>query len=170
MKKTKKLLWKDLERNLNSTDKNDLLELIHDLYDAGKRNQAFLHARLGLGDDVLKPYKDTISRWTCPDVLEEQDYSTARARRAISDYKKATGRPVGIAELTVHYCEECTSFLGYCSLDDEFYFKALLRVFEQALKIISRLEPGLQRSFLDRLACVRRESGNWGSGIGDYMD
>jgi hypothetical protein len=28
-----------------------------------KDNQSFLHARFGLGDDVLKPYKETLERW-----------------------------------------------------------------------------------------------------------
>lgn len=49
-------------------DRAGLLGLLQDLYAANKDNQAFLHARLSLGDDVLKPYKTAIDRWLWPDV------------------------------------------------------------------------------------------------------
>jgi hypothetical protein len=35
-----------------------------------KDNQNFLHARFGLGCDVLKPYKTIIERWLWPDVYK----------------------------------------------------------------------------------------------------
>jgi hypothetical protein len=46
--------------------------LIQDLYAAHKDNQTFLHTRFGLGEDVLKPYKETLDRWLWPDVLRTQ--------------------------------------------------------------------------------------------------
>ena len=39
--------------------------LVQDLYTASKDNQAFLHARLGLGQDQLQPFKASISNWIC---------------------------------------------------------------------------------------------------------
>jgi hypothetical protein len=35
--------------------------LIQDLYAAHKDNQTFLHTRFGLGEDVLKPHKETLT-------------------------------------------------------------------------------------------------------------
>ena len=56
--------WTDVKTKLAAFDRAGLLGLVHDLYMAGKDNQAFLHARFALaGDDVLKPYKATIDRW-----------------------------------------------------------------------------------------------------------
>ena len=52
--------WTDVKAELASFDRLGLLGLIQDLYDAHKDNQAFLHARFGLGADVLKPYKETL--------------------------------------------------------------------------------------------------------------
>jgi hypothetical protein len=101
----KKPTWTDLKRQLADLDRPALLGLIQDLYAASKSNQAFLHARFALGEDVLEPYKSTIDRWVCPDVMRNQDISVAKAKKAISDYKKAIGRPEGLAELTVFYCE-----------------------------------------------------------------
>jgi hypothetical protein len=47
--------WTDVKAALASFDRPGLLGLIQDLYAAHKDNQTFLHARLGLGEDVLSP-------------------------------------------------------------------------------------------------------------------
>lgn len=162
--------WTDLKHQLADLDRSALLGLIQDLYAASKSNQAFLHARFALGKDVLEPYKRTIDRWVCPDVMLNQDISVAKAKKAISDYKKAIGRPQGLAELMVFYCESCMNLLGYCGMNDEGYFNALVRMFEQALKVIAALDPGEQDAFVKRLERVRSEGHNWGWGVGDDMD
>lgn len=160
MKKSnkKKPTWTDLKSQLADLDRPVLLGLIQDLYAASKNNQVFLHARFDLGEDVLEPYKSTIDRWICPDVMRNQDISGAKAKTAISDYKKAIGRPEGLAELTVFYCESCMNLLGYCGMDDEGYFNALVRMFEQALKAIAALEPSEQDAFVERLELRRDRS------------
>jgi len=66
--------WSDVKAKLADFDRAGLLGLAQDLYAASKDNQAFLHARLGLGDDPLKPYKATIERWLWPDVYKNQDF------------------------------------------------------------------------------------------------
>jgi hypothetical protein len=77
--------WVDVKVKLATFDRAALLELIHHLYAAHKDNQAFLHARFGLGQDVLEPYKKTIDRWLWPDVFRNQDTSVSKAKQAISD-------------------------------------------------------------------------------------
>ena len=55
--------WSDVRAALLTFDRAGLQGLVQDLYAASKNNQAFLHARLGLGHDQLKPTKSIISRW-----------------------------------------------------------------------------------------------------------
>jgi len=81
--------WSDVKTKLVDFDRAGLLGLLQNLYAANKDNQAFLHARLSLGDDVLKPYKVIIDRWLWPDVFKNQDTSVAKAKKPIADYKKA---------------------------------------------------------------------------------
>ncbi len=95
----KQLTWSDVKTRLTDFDRTGLLALVQDLYAASKNNRAFLHARFNLGDDALKPYKTTIARWLYPDVLRSQDISIAKAKKAISDYKKAIGQAEGLVEL-----------------------------------------------------------------------
>jgi len=166
--KKKNPTWNDLKRAIGGLGRDALLTVLHDLYAASKDNRTFLHARFSLGDDVLEPYKAIIFRWICPDVM--QAYSVAKAKKAISDYKKAIGDAAGLAELSVFYCESCRDLLSYCGMEDEGYFNALVRMFEQALKTIATCEPGQQKGFVARLEDVRREGHNWGWGIGGDMD
>ena len=122
--------WSDVKDKLADFDHASLLALVHDLYAASKDIQVFLHARLNLGGDVLKPYKTTIARWLWPDVVKNQDTSVSKAKKAIADYKKAIGQPEGVSELMVFYCEQAAGFSMDVGLQDEGYFDALVRMFE----------------------------------------
>lgn len=90
--------WADVRAFLLRFDRAGLQELIQDLYAANKDNQAFLHARFGLGPDPLGPYKATISRWINPDLMKNETVSVSRAKKAIADYDKAIGRPAGMGQ------------------------------------------------------------------------
>ena len=162
--------WNDVKIKLVDFDRAGLLALLQDLYVASMENKAFLHARLNLGDDVLKPYKVTIDRWLWPEVFKNQDTSVSKAKKAISDYKKAIGQPDGLAELMVFYCERAAGFCNDVGLQDEGYFDALVRMFERALKTISTLPEGSRPELFARLDAARRISHNFGYGVGDDMD
>ena len=162
--------WSDVKTKLADFDRAGLISLVQDLYAASKDNQAFLHARFALGDDVLKPYKATIDRWLWPDLFKNQDISVAKAKKAIADYKKATGQPEGVAELMVFYCERAAGFSDDVGLQDVGYFDALVRMFGQALKTIDRLPEDCRSALMARLDSVRHISHNFGYGVGDDMD
>lgn len=161
--------WSDVKAKLADFDRQGLIGLVQDLYAASKDNQAFLHARFALGGDVLKLYKATIDRWLWPDVFKNQDTSVAKAKKAISDYRKAIGQPEGLAELMVFYCERAAGFSNDVGLQDEGYFIALVRMFGQALKTIEALRHDC-RPLMARLDSVRHISHNFGYGVGDDMD
>jgi len=162
--------WTDVKAKLASLDRPGLVGLIQDLYAAHKDNQTFLHARFGLGEDILTPYKETLDRWLWPDVLRNQDTSVIKAKQAISSYKKAVGDPVGLAELMVFYCECAAGFCNGILYQDDSYFDALVRMFEQALKIIAQLPASDRHPLVARLDKVRTISHNFGYGVGDDMD
>ena len=162
--------WTDVKAQLASFDRQGLLRLIQDLYVAHKDNQTFLHARFGLGQDVLRPYKETLDRWLWPDVLRNQDTSVIKAKQAISSFKKAVGDLAGLAELMVFYCECAAGFCNDVGYQDEAYFNALVRMFEQALKTISQLSANDRNPLIARLDRVRVISHNFGYGVGDDMD
>ena len=162
--------WSDVKARLAEFDRTSLLGLVKDLYGASKDNQAFLHARFDLGADVLWPYKIRIDRWLSPDLLKNQNVSVSKAKSVITDYQKAIGRPEDLAELMVFYCERASDFSNTLGFADEAYFKALLKMFEAALKISITLQNDLRDALLDRLDDVRSVSHNIGYGVGDEMN
>ena len=151
-------------------DRVGLLGTIQDLYAASKDTRAFLHARFGLGPDVLAPYKVTIARSLWPDLARSQRPSVAAAKKAIADYRKAIGQPDGLAELMVFYCEQATGFGSEYGFEDGGYFDALVRMFEQALKASVVLPAERCDLMLRRLAAVCRIGHRFGYGVGDAMD
>jgi hypothetical protein len=162
--------WTDVKAKLAGLDRLGLVGLIQDLYAFQKDNQTFLHTRFGLSGDVLKPYKQTLERWLYPDVLRNQNTSVTQAKQAISDYRKAIGDPAGLAELMVFYCENAADFCNEFGNQDEGYFGALIRMFEQALEVARQLPEADRNALMVRLDYVRIISHNLGYGIGAEMD
>ena len=110
-----------------------------------------------------------MDRWLWSDVLRNQDTSVVKAKQAISSFRKAVGELSGLAELMVFYCERAAGFCSDIGYQDDGYFDALVRTFEQALKIIARLSANDRKGLIARLDRVRVISHNFGYGVGDDM-
>ena len=162
--------WSDVRAALLHFDRAALRGLVHDLYTASKDNQAFLHARLGLGHDQLQPFKASISRWICPDLMKNQPISVSKAKKTIADYKKAIGRPDGMAELSIYYCEEAFGFLESCSVEDESYFAALIRMYGRSLEFVSSLPPAERATYIERLEKLRSRGRRIGWGVEEELN
>src|SRR6202142_4435252 len=143
--------WTDIKARLAGFDRRELMGLIQDLYAAHKDNRTFLHARFAIGSDALRPYKETLDRWLSPDVLRNQDTSVAKAKQAISGYRKAVGEPAGLAELMVFYCESAAGFCNDVGNDDKGYLDALIRMFERALEVTRHLPAADRDALIARL-------------------
>lgn len=161
--------WTDIKAKLADFDRARLLDLVRDLYAVRDDNRTFLHARFGLGEDVLEPYKRTIDRWLWPDAFRRENPSVSKAKQAISDYKKAVGEPDGLAELMVFYCEQATGFCSDLGYQDEGYLDALVRMFENALQLARALPAANQEKLLARLSRVSEMGHQLGYGVGDAM-
>jgi hypothetical protein len=162
--------WTDVKAKLAGFDQKGLLGLVQDLYAASKDNQAFLHTRFSVGEDVLQPYKETIKRWLWPDVIRNQNTSVVKAVQAVSQYRKAAGDPAGLTELMVFYCERAAGFcsdIGYC---EDSYFNSLVRMFGEALATANMLPASSRDALVARLHRVARISHSFGYGVADDMD
>jgi hypothetical protein len=170
MVKQKDATWSDVKAGLALFDRAGLLGLMKDLYSLRPENRAFVAARLGIGGDHLRPFKIMISRWIFPDLTRGQDVSVAKAKKAIADYRKAIGQPEGMAELTTFYCEEAARLVRDCGLEDEAYYAALVRMFEQALSQAATLQPDVRDNMLRRLDAVRGSLHGVGWGVSDAVN
>jgi hypothetical protein len=170
MVKPRETTWNDIKAELAQFDRMGLLGLLKDLYALRPENRAFLAARFGVGSDPLTPFKKVISRWIYPDLMKGQDVSVAKAKKAIADYRKAVGRAEGITELCVFYCEEAARLVGDCGLEDEAYYSALVRMFEQGLAQAIELPTEERNKMLKRLDAVRGSLRGIGWGVSDAVN
>lgn len=167
--KKKRPTWTDVKKQLAELDRPALINVVQDLYKASKANQLFLLARFVQSDDTLEPFKATIDRWVNPSWQKKQDFSVSKAKKAISDYKKAVGDPEGLAELMVFYCECAVKPIEEICYEDESFFIALEGMFDQALSVIVTLDAGKQANFIERLQNIKDIARNWGGGTHDTM-
>ena len=93
-----------------------------------------------------------------------------KAKQAISSYRKAVGESAGLAELMVFYCERAAGLCSDVGYQEDGYFDALVRMFDQALKLIAQVSASDRHALIARLDRVRIISHNFGYGVGDDMD
>jgi len=159
--------WGRVKSKLSDLDQTGLIALLRDLYAASKDNRAFLHARLDLGGESLDPYKRIIARSLWPDW--NKPASVAAARKAISAYGRAKGRPEDMAELMIFFCEQAAGFIRDVGLQDERYFDALVRMYARALTGVAALPHPRTAEQFERLGRVCELCRDIGYGIFDEM-
>ena len=105
-----------------------------------------------------------------PRSQKGQPVSVSKAKKAVTDYRKAIGRPEGLAELSIFFCEEAFSFAESCSFQIESYFVVLLRMYGQSVKLIGNLPLAERRPYLERLNKLRSRSKHVGYGVQDELN
>jgi len=168
MKKDKNLVsWKDVKQILSGKNSDELLTLINDLYALSKENKNFIHARYSITGDPLKPYKILIEQSIYPDFNKPLKLSVGR--KAISDYKKAIGDPIGILELMVFYIECGNRFtVDYADIDEQFY-NSVESMFDKVIKILNKSKQDIIDKFLPRLRAIVKNAHGIGWGYYDYL-
>lgn len=165
--------WSAARKHLTTLDKPALLALVKDLYDCGAENRDFIQARCqdaDSGGEVLEVYRKRIV---------EQFFSRRAdgigalklgvARKAIRDYRKATGNLSGAAELLMTYVENGAEFThNYGDIDERFYNSiesALQELYSLLLVEAREMYP----KFRARLVRVVQMTDGIGWGFGDCV-
>lgn len=165
--------WTAVRQPLATWDKPALLALMKDLYDAAAANRDFIHARCQAeagGGEVLEKYRQKIIRqFFSKSSIGIGPLKLGEARKAIRDYRKATGNIPGTAELLMTYVESGVEFTKqYGDIDERFYSSV-----ESALKELAVLLRGAARElypqFSVRLANVEQMSDGVGWGFHDFI-
>jgi hypothetical protein len=163
--------WTKASEYLGGLSKPNLLALVKDLYDLTPANRAFINARCqSEGDDgaTLEAYRNKIVEQFYP-KRGEGKLKLGEARKAIRDYRKATGDIPGTAELLMTYVENGVRFTcEYGDIDERFYNSV-----ESALNEISSLlrkkASNLYSQFRERLETIGHETEGIGWGFGDAV-
>ena len=162
--------WSAIRKRLETFDRTGLLALIADLYNASAENRRFLESRLLSEKGAIEQYRRTVIAAIYPDPLSRRPISVRDASAAITQYRRATGDPVGTTDLILSFVEagtEQSADLGYA---DDGYFTALERKLDAIDDAFDGLPPNDQATVLRRLSRVRHHAQNIGWGYGDYVD
>jgi hypothetical protein len=157
-----------LRRELATWDKPALLTLVKCLYEAAAENRDFIQARIQPGgDESLEKYRSKIVEQFFP-TRGEGKLKLGEARKAIRDYRNATGNLAGTAELLMTYVENGAEFTAdYGDIDERFY-SSVESVLDE-LAALLRGEEGMYPQFSERLARVEQLTDGIGWGFHDYV-
>lgn len=163
--------WSAARKHLMTWEKPALLALVKDLYDSAAENRDFIQARCNAeetGGEMLEKYRRKIVEQFFP-ARGGGKLKLTEARKAIRDYRRATGNIAGTTELLMTYVENGARFTDqYGDIDERFYSSV-----ESALDELAALLRGEAREmysqFTDRLAEVDRMASRIGWGFGDYV-
>jgi hypothetical protein len=168
--------WSAIRHQLTAWEKPVLLALVKDLYETSPNNRDFIQARCMPGDsdeDVLEKYRKKIIDQFFP-ARGFGKLKLGEARKAIRDYRKATGNAAGAAELLMTYVENGARFTHeYGDMEERFYDSM-----DSAIEELSALLLGEAREsypkFRERLAKVERMADGIGWGfqdsVGDFVE
>jgi hypothetical protein len=165
--------WSAARRHLATLDKPALLALVKDLYDSSAENRDFIQARCQAADsggEVLEAYrKRIVEQFFSKRADGIGPLKLGVARKAIRDYRKASGSLSGTAELLMTYVENGAEFThDYGDIDERFYNSV-----ESALEELACLLRGEAREmypqFSERLARVEQMTEGIGWGFHDFV-
>jgi hypothetical protein len=167
--KKKNPSWIEIKREIKGFNKDQLIELLGELYRLSCENKDFLNTRFSLSEDPLKSYKRIIQDAVHPYLEDNEVLDLERAENAIYRYSKAIDDVKGEAELLIFFVECGNNFtLSYGDIDEEFY-DSMLTMYEKAIVAVSELPLKEQNAFKERLQKIKESASGIGWGYHDGL-
>jgi hypothetical protein len=130
-----------------------------------------VEARLGEAGKQLPVYRQFVAECLRPDPLRKgAKVRIAEAKRAISQYQRATGDVAGTAELMLTFVEQGTEFAADLGYGDEDFFSSLEGMLSRALDGLQRCTEQLRQSMRPRLIRLSELARDIGWGYGDFVN
>ncbi|MDQ8180356.1 hypothetical protein [Pelagicoccus sp. SDUM812005] len=163
--------WSAVRKQLSQLEKTALLDLVKDLYQTSASNKDFLHVRCLAscgGEAAFESYRQKAIEPFYP-KRGEAKLKLGEARKAIRQYRRATGDLPGTAELLMTYVENGVAFTNeYGDIDERFY-SSIESALDELADLLREEGVPLYRKFSKRLATVERETDGIGWGFHDYV-
>jgi hypothetical protein len=163
--------WSAARQHLSTWDKAALIALVKDLHDSSTTNRNFIQARCQAADggsEAIELYRNRIVEQFFP-KRGFGKLKLGEARKAIREYKKATGSIPGTLELLMTYVENGVEFTNqYGDIDERFY-----NSIESALSEVDAMLRGKAQEFYPgfsaRLARLEQATDGIGWGFHDFI-
>jgi hypothetical protein len=171
MSEKKSTGWQNMRRQLDDWSKPALIALVKDLHDALPDNRDFLLARFQADEDIgaaLEKYRRKIVEQFFP-ARGDGKLKLAEARKAIRDYRKATGNLTGTIDLMLTYVENGTEFTHEFGDINESFYNSLESVLNEMAQLLMREGKELYPRFRERIQRLATLADGIGWGYGDAV-
>ncbi|MCX5796552.1 MAG: hypothetical protein NTY77_13745 [Elusimicrobia bacterium] len=163
--------WSAIRRQLINRTTRELLALVKDLYEVSAANRDFLQARFR-GETAAGPALEQYRRTIVEQFFPQHGFGKlklADARKAIRDYRKATGNPEGTIDLLLTYVENGTEFTKEFGDINEAYYNSLDSALDELARLLLQSGPALYARFRNRALRVKELARDIGWGYGDSV-
>ena len=169
--KKNSLGWNHIRQALEGWDKPAMTGLVKDLYEASPENRDFLNARFEADGEgaALETYREKIVQQFFPDRGFGK-LKLSEARKAIRDFKKASGHVAGVIDLMLTYVEKGTEFTHEFGDINDAYYNSLESVMNDMVKLLFKEGRNLYPRFRERILHLRIHADSIGWGYGDYLE
>lgn len=160
-----------LKPHLQRLQKDDLLQLLRDLYALNDDNKVFLSTRLlpAAPEEMAEPYRKIIRQVFNPD-RGRPSFKLSAARKALNDFKKACADPVAVIDFMLFYVEQgvvCTNTYG--DINEPFYI-SLASVYRSAAELAAKSDDAdVSERFRPRFLKIVWDTSNIGWGFHDDL-
>lgn len=156
-----------LKKHLTALTKEQVIDVVLELYEARKEAKEYLDFYMNPNDDIkFEEYKNIIYNEFYPKRGEPKCRFSV-CRKAISDFKKLKPHPSYIAELMLFYIETGINLtVEYGDMWEQFY-TALENNFEKAMQFICKC--GYLEEFRTRIEQMLQASEECGWGFPDTL-
>jgi hypothetical protein len=168
MKSKKQASWSDVKVSLSGFDRNGLIGIIRNLYEASSSNRRFLHARFVPAAAAVEEYRDLVRAAVFPDPLSQRPIRLRDATAAIAEYKRSTGDLGGVVDLLLTFVEAGTEQAADLGYGDDAYFATLERKVNEAVAALDALPDAARGDATSRLVRLG-EYQDLGWGYGDFL-
>jgi hypothetical protein len=163
--------WRDVKAVLSEFSREQLLGALQDLYKLNPATKSFFHSRFlggAGGADHLEAYKKRIRN--AISTNHTRPLRLGEARKAVNEFKKASGRLEETLELMLYYVECGNDFtLAFGDIDEAFY-SSLESMFYGIVKIlIKQKDAALAQAWLPKLEREYNRVSDFGWGYADYL-
>jgi hypothetical protein len=157
---------REVKNNLKNLNKNQLIDLIGELYNKNKSVKEFFDFYVNPNEkELLSKYREKVFETFYP--KRGFGYNLKEGKKAISDFKKLGVSDDNLADLMLFYVETGVEFTNDFGDINESFYSSLEKTYAQALTLMSK--NGLLEKFANRAEKVMTDTSNIGWGFHDYI-
>jgi len=163
--------WSLIRQQTKDWSRPALLALIKDLHDASTANRDFLRARFQ-ADDATGEALENYRRRIVEQFFPRRGFGKLKlgeARKAIRDYRKATGNVMGTLELMLTFVENGTEFTRQFGDINAAFYNSLESVMNELVGLLLKEGMEFYPHFRGRIRRLESHADHIGWGYGDYL-